>query len=212
MPGNFQGVPASVIASWPPPNYVDPQRRTWIVPLAGVLQAIVTFMVGTRLWLRARNRAGPLGLDDALLVPAFLSATMFTAVAILSTVKYGTDRHTWDVPVPIFEHTALMAWLAEFSFLFSTCCTKISILLFYRRLVEGTYSRRWRWATIGGIIFLVIYCAAFLLVLIVSTSVETRAAILADNAISSTADQQMHTGKLTVPCTPRTTIALIRPR
>ena len=30
----------------------------------GVLQAVMSLMVGTRLWLRLRRKAGGLGLDD----------------------------------------------------------------------------------------------------------------------------------------------------
>lgn len=92
MPGNLNSVPESVIASWPAPNYIDPHRREGVVPLASVLQAVMTLMVGTRLWLRATNKAGSLGLDDALLVPAFLAATMFNSLIILSNERYVTDE------------------------------------------------------------------------------------------------------------------------
>jgi len=168
MPGNLQDIPESVASSWPAPNYIDPVRRIWIVPYASVLQAVMTLMVGTRLWLRVTNKAGALGLDDALLVPAYLAATMFTALILLSNYKYGTDRHIWDVQITMFEDAALIAWLAEFAWLISTCCSKVSILLFYRRLTKGTFSRRWKYATIGAIIFVVFYCIAFVLVLVLN--------------------------------------------
>lgn len=64
MPGNLQNIPASVIASWPTPNYIDPVRRTWMPAYAGVLQVVMTLMLGTRLWLRTQKKAGALGLDD----------------------------------------------------------------------------------------------------------------------------------------------------
>jgi len=43
-------------------------------------------------------------------------------------------------------------------------------LLFYRRLVSGTFSKRWRLATIGAIIFTAGYCIAFVLVLVFNCS------------------------------------------
>jgi hypothetical protein len=96
MPGNLRGIPTSVISTWPAPNYEHPaDRRTWIVPFAGIFQGIMMIVVGMRLWLRLRNQAGQLGLDDLLLVPAFLSATMFTVLVILSNQRYGIDRHIW---------------------------------------------------------------------------------------------------------------------
>ena len=98
MPGNLPGIPASVIATWPVPNYEHPKPRlTWIVPYASTLQGVMTLMVFTRLWLRSRKQAGALGLDDILLVPAFLGATMFTTLVIISNEHYGIDRHVWYV-------------------------------------------------------------------------------------------------------------------
>ena len=66
-------------------------------------------MVATRLWLRAKHKAGAFGLDDVLLIPAILSAAMFTTILVLGVKKYGTDRHAWDVPLETLEYTALMA-------------------------------------------------------------------------------------------------------
>ena len=91
---------------------------------------------------------------------------MFTAVMILFCVRYKSDRHIWDVPITDFEGSALMSWLAEFSYLLSTCSTKVSVLLFYRRLVKGTFSKRWKWATIAAIAFTVCYGLTFILLLI----------------------------------------------
>lgn len=101
------------------------------------------------------------------MIPAFLGATAWTALVILCCVRFGTDRHTWDVPLNEFEDSALYgAFSAEIAFLISTCCTKVSILLFYRRLTEGTYNKKWKWATIVAIVFTVVFCLAFMLVLI----------------------------------------------
>jgi hypothetical protein len=167
MPGNLQSIPASVIESWPTPNY-HAKGRTWIVPYTCVLQGIMTVMVGTRLALRARQQAGQLGLDDLLLAPAFLAATMLSALVIIATEKYGMNRHIYDVQFDLFVNAALTAWLSELAFLVSTCCTKVSVLLFYRRLTQGTISKRWKYATIGAIIFTVAYCVTFVIVLLVN--------------------------------------------
>ena len=64
MPGNIQDISPAVIATWPEPNYKDPVTRDWMPEYAGVLQALTTLMVGTRLWLRVQKKAGALGLDD----------------------------------------------------------------------------------------------------------------------------------------------------
>lgn len=64
MSGNIQNIPLSVLLSWPQPNYDNPERRSWMPVYAGILQAASTLTVITRLWLRAKGQAGPLGLDD----------------------------------------------------------------------------------------------------------------------------------------------------
>nr|POE86963.1 hypothetical protein CFP56_63995 [Quercus suber] len=137
MPGNIQGIPLSVIAQWPKANHIDPETRSWLIPYAAVLQGVAAILVGARFYLRARNQAGPLGLDDALLAPGFLAGVIFTTLAILATAQYGADRHIWDVSYNKFESLALVAWLSEVTFLVSTTCTKISVLLFFRRLSQG---------------------------------------------------------------------------
>ena len=93
---------------------------------------------------------------------------MFTVLAMLSTVRYHQNRHIWDVPLSSFEDIALLAWLSELAFLISTSCTKVSVLLFYRRLVEGTFSKRWKWATIAAIAFTICYCLAFVFALVLN--------------------------------------------
>lgn len=64
MPGNFNTLPLWQIETWPAANYVDPIRRTWLVPFCMVLQVISTILIALRLWLRGTKQAGMLGLDD----------------------------------------------------------------------------------------------------------------------------------------------------
>ncbi|KAK5111159.1 hypothetical protein LTR62_005359 [Meristemomyces frigidus] len=123
-------------------------------------------MVGMRLWLRSRKQAGGLGLDDALLVPGYVAATGFSALIIIGNLHYGVDRHIWDVPPAWFEAAVLLAWLTELFFTVSSCATKISVLLFYRRLTKGTISKRWKGATIGAIVFTAAYGLALILALV----------------------------------------------
>lgn len=70
-----------------------------------------------------------------------------------------------DTPPDEFEYLALGAWLSEISFLLTTCCTKMSVLLFYRRLTNGTYTKRWKWAIWAAMIFTGIYCLGFIFAL-----------------------------------------------
>lgn len=155
----------SVIASWPQPNYVDPVTRSWMPAYAITWQVAAALLVGVRFWLRLTRRAGGLGLDDAFLLPALLFAVMFTVLACVATSSFGADRHTWDTPLDEFEYLALSAWLSEIAFLLTTSATKISVLLFYRRLTVGTYSKRWKWAIWAALVFTALYCFGFIFAL-----------------------------------------------
>ncbi|SMQ50710.1 unnamed protein product [Zymoseptoria tritici ST99CH_3D7] len=166
MPGNLELPPPEVIAAWPAPNHVNPERRAWMPAFSGTLQAVTTLLVVTRLILRAQRRAGGLGIDDAMLFLGFLAGTMFTCVAILGAGQYGFDRHIYDIDFTKVTETALIAWLSQLTFLVSTSATKVSVLLAYRRVSAGSLSRYWKWGTVSAIGFTVAYCIAFVGVLI----------------------------------------------
>lgn len=100
-----------------------------------------------------------------LLIPTWLSSVGFTACAIVF-MNYGGDRHVWDIPKEYFVPAVKNAWVSQMVYLISTTCVKVSVLLFYRRLVAGTYSKRWKYATICAITFTIAYCVAFVFVLI----------------------------------------------
>lgn len=64
MPGNIINLTPEDVAKWPTPNYTDPHRRRWMPAYAGILYGVATVMGATRLWLRAKQRGGGLGIDD----------------------------------------------------------------------------------------------------------------------------------------------------
>ena len=64
--------------------------------------------------------------------------------------------------IPLF---ALTAWLSEFLFLIGTCCIKVSILLFFRRMVKDLFEQRWRLAIRVGVCFTVTHTLIFAIIL-----------------------------------------------
>lgn len=72
MPGGPKP-PLEVIASWPAPNYINPEGRGTVTSnLAYVLSPITFFIYFARLWVRfflQRNA----GIDDWLMVAALVS-------------------------------------------------------------------------------------------------------------------------------------------
>ncbi|KAF2773743.1 hypothetical protein EJ03DRAFT_286011, partial [Teratosphaeria nubilosa] len=161
MPGNFHEVPASVVASWPKPNYVDPVRRAWLPILALFLVALTTLLVAGRFYMRAKKEAGAFGLDDVFIAIAWAVAVLMSASACIDADQKGLDRHTWDVPLDDYVGAALVGWIAQVLMLISCCATKISVLLFHRRLVKDIGN--WIWAIWFAIAFTACYFVAILI-------------------------------------------------
>ncbi|KAH9819374.1 hypothetical protein Tdes44962_MAKER05212 [Teratosphaeria destructans] len=166
MPGNIISITPAEVAAWPKPNYIDPFDRTWLSAYAGFLYALSTAFLSLRFWLRITQHSGPWGLDDWILLLAWLCSTMYTVVTIYASATCHVGRHVWDIPIQLFEPLALVTWLAELASLLTGGLCKISVLLFYRRLVVGTYERGWRWAVWIAIALTACYNLAFILALL----------------------------------------------
>lgn len=63
-----------------------------------------------------------------------------------------------------------IAWLNQFSSLLGTGCLNVSVLLFCRRMVNGSSQRRWHYAIFAVIAFTVAYTFALCVVLICNCS------------------------------------------
>ncbi|KAI7562962.1 hypothetical protein KC317_g8059, partial [Hortaea werneckii] len=170
MPGNIINLTPADIAAWPTPNYDNPDEETWATPYAVIWYAASTLLLGLRLWLRFTAKAGNVGLDDILMIFAWLGSTLYTVVFILASEKYHTGRDMWDIPLTYYEGMAKVTWIAELAVLVCSGCCKISVLLFYRRLVGGTYNRYWMIAVFVAIGFTAAWALAFIIMLFINCS------------------------------------------
>ncbi|USW55931.1 hypothetical protein Slin15195_G092500 [Septoria linicola] len=136
----------SVYASWPTPDYVDPERRTWMPAFLLVGLAAVTVMLSGRFYLRFRKLAGTYGWDDLLIFLGYLFSIGMTVATWVDVVHFGLDRHAWDVRPEWAVGAAKVGWVAQVLFVAATVCTKLSVLLFHRRMIKETVDPRWLWA------------------------------------------------------------------
>lgn len=164
MPGNFDDVPATGFPGWPAPHYKHPRvRRDWLPILSCTLLGFSTLLVAGRLYLRARKQAGVFGLDDLFISIAWAVSVGFSTTAVIDSTWYGANVHTWDVPPEEYVGAAASGFAAQILFLVSTCATKASVLLFYRRMAKDTYSRSWLYATRGALGFTAAYFVGILI-------------------------------------------------
>ncbi|KAI9703961.1 MAG: hypothetical protein M1820_005743 [Bogoriella megaspora] len=167
--GSVRGtIPLSVVLSWPLPNYIDPVKRTWMTALAVPLQVASTIFLLIRLWSRVTRQTGRFGIDDVFIIASWMFAAVLSAIAIVAADKYSFDKHVWDAPFDQHVPAAMYGWIGDNTFLISTCLCKIAVLLFYRRMVVGTCSKKMIYASWFGIAFTAVYGIVFIVMLCVT--------------------------------------------
>ncbi|XP_014556395.1 hypothetical protein COCVIDRAFT_99992 [Bipolaris victoriae FI3] len=134
-------VPPEVIASWPTPNYISPEERTWGAPAALSILLVVTLLVYVaRMWARLTMTKNA-GADDAVVSISMIPLIGLSIATILGVKIYGFQWHMWDQTPTTKNTTTYVTMAIELTYLLSTTLIKISILLFYRRLTGSSTTR-----------------------------------------------------------------------
>ncbi|PYH98970.1 hypothetical protein BO71DRAFT_370017 [Aspergillus ellipticus CBS 707.79] len=159
--------PASVLASWPTPNYVDPVTRGNSVLIVGIVfLALATLVTILRLYTRFRITCTP-GFDDFLIVVALGFAIGMTVVTSLATTRWGWNRHIWDIPLTWLPNVEKYNLAFQICFSMASSITKLSLLWFCKRLV-GTGSKGLYWGynvvLIIAMVIVTICCLLFLFI------------------------------------------------
>ena len=99
---------------------------------------------------------------------------VFTALCIQIVLHGGLDKHIWDNPpsqaalgglvsviepstTPSYLTDTQIAWVIEIFFVLSTVCTKLSILVFHKRLMTRSSHKWMQWAIHGAMILTMLY-------------------------------------------------------
>ena len=90
-----------------------------------------------------------------------------TFAEIKAMTSWGWNKHIWDIRPDKLSNLRLAAWLIEFFFLLGNASTKISILLFYRRITSGLPGFWFLYLAWGAIAFTVLYTLGLLIELFV---------------------------------------------
>ncbi|OAG43867.1 hypothetical protein AYO21_01719 [Fonsecaea monophora] len=158
-----------VIATWPKPNYVNPDTRgPGLVYMCIIFAAIGIITCTARVYSRLFITKAP-GLDDLLVVIALGFLTALAVLVIIGNKKYYSGRHIWDIPPDSFVGGRANIWASLWCYVIGITLIKISVLLFYRRL-SVKFSRAFLIATWIGIIYNVLYFLSFGLTLLLLCS------------------------------------------
>ncbi|USW48445.1 hypothetical protein Slin15195_G017640 [Septoria linicola] len=130
--------PITVILSWPPPNYENPETRgdTLLVLLVIFSVLVVLACVG-RFYSRIIIKHW-FGWDDVFIIIALVFTIAMNAVVILANRRYGWDRHIWDVRYTIIQSANIVAFTAKLLFVGASTFTRISLICFYYRLIKDS--------------------------------------------------------------------------
>ncbi|KAI5295535.1 hypothetical protein KEM52_001083 [Ascosphaera acerosa] len=149
-----------VLATWPKPNYVNPEYIGNQLIVIGVVFGVISIItVSLRLYVRLWMKRNA-GWDDLLIAIALVLVVVDTVANILGTVKFGWGYHMWDInpskkPALLFE-----SWLAEILFVSSMTFVHLSLLASYLRIGTSRIFRRITWFTI---VIQILWSIAFLL-------------------------------------------------
>ncbi|KAI1121107.1 hypothetical protein F5Y10DRAFT_109334 [Nemania abortiva] len=133
--------PIEVVASWPKPNYINPESRASAGEIVGsIFLVLVTIILAIRLYSRKRLTNG-FGLDDTLICLAYVPATAFTITGIITQESLEWGRHIWDVEPKFLSSNLLVALIHLLLFDLATSLTKLSILAMVRRLTAASTNK-----------------------------------------------------------------------
>ncbi|KAI0171598.1 hypothetical protein BJ166DRAFT_589655 [Pestalotiopsis sp. NC0098] len=133
--------PASVLASWPAPNYVDPVMRGPAGQIVSIMLAVAApIVLAMRMYTRLRV-VRSFGLDDVLILVAFIPSIALTACSVYAEYQLGWDVHIWDLSFDRYSTSSQMSLAAFILFDLGSNFVKLSILAMLYRLVHPTESR-----------------------------------------------------------------------
>ncbi|KAH7348802.1 hypothetical protein BKA65DRAFT_268044 [Rhexocercosporidium sp. MPI-PUGE-AT-0058] len=152
--------PASVIISWPAPNYKDPVTTG---PSNVVITCIFYPLVCVIIWIRCYTRlriSRSFGLDDWLILASMVPTTAVAILALLAEWKFNWNRHIWDVKPDTIVAGLKVILSTQILFSAATTLTKVSMLaLIYRIVAPG--SKKYSKVIIGAMILIAAEGVAF---------------------------------------------------
>lgn len=154
-----------IIASWPTPNYVNPETRgPALIYVCIIFSGIGAILCAARVYSRLFITRAP-GVDDILIVFGLVGSIALSVMVIIGNKTYFSGRHVWDIPVSKFAGHRLNVWIAMWFFITASSFVKISVLLFYRRL-SVKFSKVFLIATWVGIVYNIVYMLGFFMTLL----------------------------------------------
>lgn len=115
----------------------DGKESNYVTIFALIATSLAWMAVAGRLF--ARRKFTTFGLDDWLVIPAMLLVTANTFMACYADLRAGIGRPLWTVSEAQFTIWFKCTLASSFLYPVMMSTVRISVLLFYRRLIGPTY-------------------------------------------------------------------------
>lgn len=159
-------IPLSVYLEWPAPDYANPTTRgDALLTINIVFITLVTLSLGVRLYSRMLVKHQS-GMDDVMIVLAYLFTIGMTAVVLLANRNYGWNRHMWDVETNMIQHANIIAFVAKIMFTLASTFTRLSLIFLYYRLIRDTQLRWYSWTLHINLAFNIVLLISFILMIV----------------------------------------------
>ncbi|KAM0717728.1 hypothetical protein Q7P37_007580 [Cladosporium fusiforme] len=156
-------IPLTIYAAWPNPNYEDPVTRGDALLIINIIFIIlVTLSIVVRLYSRVMVKCQS-GMDDVMIVLAYIFTVGLTAAVLLANRRFGWDRHIWDLSPDMIQETAIVAFVAKLLFALASGFTRLSLIFLYYRLIRDTNATWYAWALHINLAFNVAIMVIFVL-------------------------------------------------
>ncbi|CZS91358.1 related to integral membrane protein [Rhynchosporium graminicola] len=126
------------------PNFNQPHEGLDLIVCVGIFVSLAVVTTVIRIYTRTRI-ISELAADDYLMLLALACSIVLTAFA-LDLFNYGLGKHLWDVPIDVlYPHFLFNNLIAAIIYCPAAGFSKISILLFYRRIFRSRSFNRNIW-------------------------------------------------------------------
>ncbi|KAL1960514.1 hypothetical protein VTO42DRAFT_7813 [Malbranchea cinnamomea] len=156
--------PPDVVASWPEPNYVNPEYQGPQLTVVGINLLVISHItVALRLWVRVHMKKKA-GWDDWLMVTVMPIVIASTVCSIIGTHN-GWGYHIWDNKPEWERKSRLLSWINQFLYLLIMTFVRVSILSSFLRFSTTVWLPRLSYTLIviniaWGIAYIITLCLA----------------------------------------------------
>ncbi|KAF2771064.1 hypothetical protein EJ03DRAFT_44847 [Teratosphaeria nubilosa] len=153
--------PLDILLTWPTPNYEHPKTHgPALLCVNLIFITLVIIAVLGRFYSRIVVKKW-YGADDTMCALALLCTIGMTVVVILANEKFGWNRHEWDVSASMVAGANKIAFVAKLMFSLAATFTRLSLIIFYFRLIKDSSMPWFRWVLHASWLWTVAVCIIF---------------------------------------------------